>query len=183
VNTLEAAVTDVAAFLEEGAVPYMVIGGFANLVWGRPRLTQDLDVTVSVAEERWPRFIEDLGRRFRILVDAPHAFARETRVIPLSTPTSVRVDMILAGLPYEEEALRRAVTVTLAGRGVRFCSAEDLIIHKLASDRPRDREDVEGILVRQRGALDCAYLDPRIEALATGLERPEILSFYRSRVT
>ena len=84
--------------------------------------------------------------------------------------------------PIEEEAIRRAVAVRMAGRDVRFCTAEDLILHKLASDRPRDREDAEGVLSRQRGALDRGYLDQRVEAPAVGLERPEIVTFYRARI-
>ncbi len=48
---LEAALTDLAQFLEDRRVPYMVIGGFANLRWGRERLTRDMDVMVSVADD------------------------------------------------------------------------------------------------------------------------------------
>lgn len=40
---LEAALAEVAGRLEERGFPYMVIGGMANLQWGEPRTTQDLD--------------------------------------------------------------------------------------------------------------------------------------------
>lgn len=43
-NTPEAALVDLAGFLDQAKIPYMVIGGFANLRWGRPRLTQDLEI-------------------------------------------------------------------------------------------------------------------------------------------
>ena len=49
-NLLEAALLDVSGYLSEQRVPYMVIGGFANLHWGRSRLTEDLDPTVHVTE-------------------------------------------------------------------------------------------------------------------------------------
>jgi hypothetical protein len=179
-NGLEAALVDIAGFLEESAVPYMVIGGFANLRWGRPRLTQDLDVTIQLDEARWAVFIERMRRRFQPLAESPLEFARETRVVPVVTPAGVRVDLILAGLPYEEQAIARAREVPVAGRTVRFCAPEDLVLHKLASERPRDREDVEGVIARQGDALDRVYLDARVEALAAGLERPEIADFYRS---
>ena len=68
----------------------------------------------------------------------------------------------------------------VAGTNVRLCAAEDLVLHKLASERPRDREDVEGVIVRQAGALDREYLDPLVSDLAGALERSEIVEFYRA---
>jgi hypothetical protein len=179
VNELEAALTDITGFLADAGVPYMVIGGYANLHWGRPRLTQDLDVTVRLAEHDWPAFVERLSRRYTVLPPEPLAFLRDTRVLPISTPTQVRVDLIMAGLPYEEQAMARARDVVVAGRAVRVCAPEDLVLHKLASERPRDHEDVEGVILRQAKALDRDYLDPWVERLAAGLERPVISDFYR----
>jgi hypothetical protein len=40
---------------------------------------------------------------------------------------------------------------------VRFATAEDLIIHKLVAGRPRDLEDIRGILTHQK-RLDERYL-------------------------
>lgn len=177
---LESAVAEVAEFLDGQRVPYMVIGGFANLYWGRPRLTQDVDVTVQVPDSAWPDFVAQVGQRFQLLRDDALDFARKTRVVPITTPAGIRIDLVLAGLPYEESAIRRAVTVNVEGRSVRLCTAEDLIVHKLASERPRDLEDVEGIIQRQAGALDRTYLDPLVSQLAAGLERPEIERHYRS---
>ena len=159
----------------------MVIGGFANLYWGRPRLTQDVDVTIQVPESGWPGFLTRVGERFRVLSRDPIAFARETRVVPVATRSAgVRVDLVFAGLPYEEAAIRRATRVDIAGTSVRLCTAEDLVLHKLASKRPRDLDDVEGVILRQGRALDRSYLDPLVSELAAILGRPEIESFYSS---
>ena len=181
-NRLEAALADVARHLDDEGVPYMVFGGFANLHWGRSRLTEDLDIKVHVAESRWPAFVAALGRRFRILSDDALAFARETRVIPVETPSGIRVDLVLAGLPYEVEAIRRAVELPVETSKVRLCTAEDLILHKIISERARDRDDVEGVILRQASRLDRGYLDPRINDLAAGLERPDIANRYREHL-
>jgi hypothetical protein len=178
VNRLEAALIDVARHLEGSGVPYMVFGGFANLHWGRSRLTEDLDVKVRLDQSRWPEFLAGLGRRFRVLPADALAFAHETHVIPIETPTRVRVDLVLAVLPYEEEAIRRAVVLPVGPATVRLCTAEDLILHKIVSERARDRDDVEGVVLRRGALLDRDYLDPRIHELAAGLERPEIASYY-----
>jgi hypothetical protein len=137
-------------------------------------------VTVQVPDSAWPDFVTEVGRRFQLLRPDALEFARRTRVVPISTPTGVRIDIVLAGLPYEESAIRRSVAVTVAGKAVRLCTAEDLIVHKLASERPRDLEDVEGIIARQGTSLDRGYLDPLVAQLAAGLERPEIERRYRS---
>jgi len=177
-NPLDEAIGHAVRHLDRREIPYMIFGGVANLQWGRPRLTQDVDVKVFVPEPAWAEFVDGLSRDFRLLPGDPIAFARSTHVVPAETPMHVRVDFVLASLPYEREAIDRAVTVALGGVSARLCTAEDLVIHKVLSDRARDREDVEGVIQRQRVRLDRTYLDPRVAEVARDLDRPEILSFY-----
>src|SRR6266545_2094552 len=47
---LDRAVHEISSVLESLHIPYMVIGGIANAIWGEPRATVDVDVTVSVSE-------------------------------------------------------------------------------------------------------------------------------------
>lgn len=117
---------------------------------------------------------------FRILPGDSLAFVRTTRVLPLETKEGVRVDLIFGQLPYEERAIRRAVVHEPAGLGIRVCTAEDLIVHKIISDRAQDREDIRGIIQRRGAQLDRAYLDPIVEGLARELARPDLLAFYRA---
>jgi hypothetical protein len=179
VTRLEAALVDVAAFLGSRRVPWMVFGGWAVLRWGRARLTEDIDIKVVVDESGWPTFVSAVAAEYEILVTDPLAFLRTTRVLPLRTRGGVRVDLVVAGIAYEAEAVARAHAVELRGTRIHVCGAEDLILHKLVSDRARDREDVEAVVLGQRGALDRGYLDPRVAVLARDLERPDILDFYR----
>lgn len=175
---LEAGLLDVTTFLGERAVPYMVIGGYANLYWGRPRLTQDLDLKIVLPEPRWPGFLIEVRKQFRVVPEDAEGMLRELRVLPITVSNGTRVDLIVAGLPYEEQAIRRAVKADVAGRNVLVCTPEDLILHKIISDRARDRDDVEGVIVRQGQKLDRVYLDPKVGELASGLERPDMLEYY-----
>ena len=177
-TSLEKAVASAARVLEDGRIPYMVIGGMANLIWGVPRTTIDVDVTVWVADRDLPAFLERLRPVFRLLPADPVAFARDTRVIPSETEEGVRVEFILGQLPFEEQAIRRAVGQPMGGMTVRFCTAEDLVAHKIVSQRTRDREDVRGVLQVRKDRLDRAYLDKLVRDLADGLEQPEIWAFY-----
>lgn len=176
---LEKALRALSAHLEERRLSYMVIGGVANLAWGMPRSTFDVDVTVWAPAGAEPALIAALCESFTALPAEPGKFALETRVLPLEVE-GIRVDVILGQLPYEEQAIRRAPLVDMGGIRVRVCSPEDLIVHKVLSDRPKDLEDVRGIVRAQREKLDRAYLDPIVRGLAADLARPGIWEFYLS---
>lgn len=62
---------------------------------------------------------------------------------------------------------------------IAVCTAEDLILHKIVEPRPRDLDDIFGIMKRQKDALDLLYLDPKVAALADLMEQPEILAGYK----
>jgi predicted nucleotidyltransferase len=156
----------------------MVIGGLANAVWGSPRSTVDIDVTIVLGTDRVEALLASLGPAYGSRTADPESFVTRTRVLPLRHSSGVQVDLIFALLPFEEEAVRRAVAVEIAGVPVRFCTPEDLVLHKVVSERDRDRQDVEAILRQRKATLDRRYLDPRIHELATLLERPDMEAWY-----
>ncbi len=92
--------------------------------------------------------------------------------------TASGIDIALAGLPFEENAVRRSIPVEYApGIRLRICTAEDLIVMKAFADRPQDRIDLRGILVRQgAGNLDWKYIWEQLTPLAEVKEAPEILA-------
>jgi predicted nucleotidyltransferase len=181
VTSLERLTALVARRLESGGIRYMVIGGVANAVWGVARATIDVDVTVLLDPERVDQLLEALGEEFTPRSSDPEGLSRRTRVVPVVHSSGVQVDIILALLPYEEEAVSRAVAVRVGGTPVRFCTAEDLILHKIISTRDRDLADVEALLLARGGRLDRSYLDPRVHELAVLLDRPELEQWYLER--
>ncbi len=84
-SALEQALISVSRLLNAEEAPYMVIGGIANLVWGVPRATMDVGVTVWVEEERIPTLIDRLGEHLRLLPEEPVAFVERTRVLAAET--------------------------------------------------------------------------------------------------
>jgi len=153
-NLLQAAI-EVARFLEERGMRYFVIGGLALQHWGEPRLTRDVDITVLAQPGDLEPFVDVVLNMFSPRIPDARAFALRHRVVLVQTRDGVPVDLSL-GIPgYEEEAWGRAVRVEFPGVGrLRIVGPEDLIIHKCVAGRPRDVEDVEGILIRQRLKLD-----------------------------
>ncbi len=81
---------------------------------------------------------------------------------------------MLAGLPFEEEALRRAETKTVGSIRVPLPRPEDLVVMKAVAHRPRDLEDIRGILDADPG-VDREAVRARVAEFSALLEAPEIL--------
>jgi hypothetical protein len=173
-NSLERALIDLAGILSANNVPYMIIGGIANAVWGEPRSTIDIDATIWLEEENIDRIIPLMSGLFHPLIQDYSRFVRDTNVLPLESRDGVRVDLIFGRLPYEYDAIQRAVVVDIEGVPVRFCTPEDLILHKIISDRQKDINDAHGVAVRRMKSLDLSYLEPRILELSNTMEKSEI---------
>lgn len=166
-----------ARALEGAGLPYMVIGGQAVLLYGEPRLTRDVDVTLGVSVDRLPDVLAVVAElSLRPLVD-PESFTRETMVLPCQDPESGgRLDLVFSTSPYEREAIARARTVDTAGQPVRFAAPEDLVIHKMIAGRPRDLEDVRGILAKQTG-MDRDWIRRWLEDFEAVVDDPLIERF------
>jgi predicted nucleotidyltransferase len=143
----------IAAELARRRIPYMIIGGQAVLLYGEPRLTKDIDVTLGLGVDELPK-IKLAVKAIGLSVEAEDAdsFVKETMVLPTSEKTSgIRVDFIFSFSPFERQAVARAKVVTFDQTPVRFASLEDLVIHKLVAGRPRDIEDVKAVLLKNPG--------------------------------
>jgi predicted nucleotidyltransferase len=151
--------------LEARGVPFMLIGGQAVLLHGEPRLTQDVDITLGVGPRHLGEVLDvcvELG--LDPLPEDVEGFVSRTFVLPARDSASgIRVDLIFSTTPYEAEAIARAVRVSVAGAQVPFSTAEDLIVHKLFAGRPRDLEDVAGVIRRKGPDLDWGNLAEWVE--------------------
>src|SRR5208283_335358 len=129
--------------LDERQIPYMVIGGQAVLIYGEPRLTRDIDITLGVGPEHLADVLElAWASGWRVLVEKPDEFVQRTMVLPLDDPQSgIRIDLIFSFSPYEREAMDRVRRVSIGKSTVRFAAPEDVIVHKITAGRPRDLED------------------------------------------
>ncbi|MEE8550839.1 MAG: nucleotidyl transferase AbiEii/AbiGii toxin family protein [Gemmatimonadota bacterium] len=154
--------------LEAQELNFMLIGGQAVLLHGRPRLTEDIDLTLAAGPESLSRvLVACRNLRLEPLPEDVEAFVRRTFVLPAAEPeTGIRVDFIFSTIPYERQAIERAVRVELKGVAVPFATAEDLILHKLFAGRARDLEDAAGVVRRQGAKLDWAYLERWAESFA-----------------
>jgi hypothetical protein len=149
-----------ATALERAALPYMVFGGQAVLLYGEPRVTRDIDITLGVDPSQPApvlRVIEQL--KLRILVDDVDEFLKQTFVLPVLDPkANIRIDFVFSLTEYERQAIGRSRLVQIGDVGVRFVSVEDLIVMKVIAGRPRDLEDVVSV-IRKNPAFDLAHVE------------------------
>lgn len=170
--------------LDRADVPYMVIGGQAVQLYGEPRMTRDIDITLGIGAEGLERILAICGRcELKPLPARPDEFVRETLVLPAAEErTGIRVDFIFSFSDYERQAISRSRTVELGGANVRFAAVEDVVIHKLVAGRPRDLEDARGIVIKNPG-LDRGYVESWLAAFDRALDRDVASAFRRLLAT
>lgn len=171
----------IARTFDEAGVPYMIIGGQAVLVYGEPRLTRDIDVTLGAPVEQLHDILELVEKMgVRVLVD-PDVFTMQTMVLPCQDPeTGIRVDFIFSFSLYEQQALQRVRQIKIGETEVRFAAPEDLIIHKVIAGRPRDMEDVKNVLLKNVD-VDQAYIHRWLNDFSNALGEPLLDRFEEAR--
>jgi predicted nucleotidyltransferase len=171
-----------ARHLDRQKIPYMIIGGQAVLLYGRPRLTRDIDITLGVDTDKY-ELIEGVCKKLklRILVENPQDFAQDTKVLPAEEPDSkVRIDFIFSFTPYEAQAIKNARQVLIDDYPVKFASCEDIIIHKMVAGRAIDEEDVKSILAKNKNAIDFEYVNKWLSEFGKIAEHEDILARFNS---
>ncbi len=165
-----------AACSELGARWYL-FGAQAAMVWGRPRLTADIDVTVRQDPEDPERLVRTLeARGFALRVSDADQFVQRSRVLPfLHVASGLPVDIVLAGPGLEDLFLSRARLVTMGAVTVPVISPEDLIATKILAGRPKDVEDVRGILRERLPDLDIGLVRSTLALLEDALAQSDLL--------
>ena len=172
----------VSEWLDTAAVPGAIIGGVAASVLGRPRLTEDIDVLVILERRDWAPFLET-GREFGFAprIDDALDFAETSRVLlVLHQPSGIPIDVVLGALPLEDEIVRGARYVEIAGIRLPLAAPESIVVMKTLARRARDIADIEGILeVHDR--LDLNWIRTRLTEFDQALGETELLDEF-SRV-
>ncbi len=139
-------------------------------------MSADVDVTVDVDPVDAEELIADLEDAGFVLraADARELLAR-TRVLPfLDRKTELPLDVVFAGPGLEEQFLERARRIEIPGGSIPVLSPEDLLVTKILSGRPKDIEDVRGVLRKQLDSLDLARVRSTLGLLEQALDRSDL---------
>lgn len=181
-NEVIRAAAELQTVCESEGWRFCFIGGLAVQRWGEPRETVDVDLTLLTGFGGEDRFVSALLTHFEPRIDDAAAFAQVNRVLLLRAPSGVGLDIAMGGLPFEESAVGRSSLFTFPPDvALHTCSAEDLLVLKAFADRPKDWVDVDGIIIRQSGRIDWAYVRAHLSPLAELKEAPEIVAHLEQR--
>lgn len=158
---------EIVRILEELKIPYIITGGMAIFVWGRPRFTADIDIVVELKTKDIDDLAESLSKVSRagyISRDAiEEALTRQGEFNYIDGDTGVKVDFwILKEDAFDVLRMKRRVAKEILGKQVYFISPEDLILSKLQwyqqSWSDKHLEDVKSVIKISGETLNKGYL-------------------------
>ncbi len=155
-NRLNAALGRLVADLDRHQARYAVVGGLAVSVRAEPRLTRDVDVAVSVANdddaEALVRALNPDGYRIVTLVEQERSkrLATVRLITPGQDEAGVVADLLFASSGIEQEVVAAAESLeVLRGLEVRVAQVGHLIALKLLArddrHRPQDADDLAAL--------------------------------------
>jgi predicted nucleotidyltransferase len=146
--------------LSRAEIDFVLVGGLAVNAWGYLRATRDVDLVPDpspVNLERLDALLVELGGKVEVGERLLESSAIRT-FLRTGDRTLVRTDLgridVLQSLPQVPAFAsldERASEVDLEGLVVKVCSFDDLLAMKRASDRPRDRDDLEALEAARAG--------------------------------
>ncbi|MEK7616429.1 MAG: nucleotidyltransferase [Patescibacteria group bacterium] len=161
---LEITLKKVAKILQKLKIPYLVTGGVAIVVWGRPRYTADIDIIIELKKNKIKKILAALILEGYIDENAvKEALKHKSEFNFIDNETSMKVDFwILQDSDFDKSRLKRAVEREIFGQKVTFSSPEDLILKKLLwfkeSKSTRQLEDIYSVIAIIKDKLDYNYL-------------------------
>jgi hypothetical protein len=181
-NPIARQLKEIDGLMVELKAAYAILGGVAVSIYGEPRLTYDIDVNIMLEKEAVGVFIKTAKRHgFSPMAPNIIKFVEKTGVMPArfsKKGISGISDFIIARNMLERQAIQRARYRRIYSARARVVRAEDLLLHKLLSDRPRDREDARGIIRRQGSKLDSRYVKAWLQKVAKLTHRPDVARLF-----
>ena len=155
---------------------WYLFGAQAAILWGRPRLTADIDITVRLRSDDVSGFCQEMEKAgFRLRFSDPE-FVSRTRVLPfLHTATQLPLDVVLSGPGLEDIFIDRARSMDIEGLSIPVASSEDVIIMKVLAGRPKDLDDVRAVMAECRATLDTDYIRSTLRVLEEALGQADLM--------
>jgi hypothetical protein len=138
--------SDLLRALNEEAVEYLIVGGYAVIKYTEPRFTKDIDIWVNATPENAERVVRALTRFGAPLVGVTREdFANVELIYQIGmAPTRIDIIMGVDGLEFSDCWPRREV-INWDKVETNFISIRDLIANKEKVGRPQDLIDLDNL--------------------------------------
>lgn len=169
-----------AAFAEiadQERIRWYLFGAQAVAVYGIPRTTGDIDITIELGDRALSSITDALTRAGFMPLIRDEGFTELTRIYPvIHEPTRWKVDFVLAG-PGIETRFLDEVRVFEAGKTkIPVIAPEHLAALKVLAGRPKDLEDVRGLI--RIASLDHVRVRETLELLERSLDQSDLVPLY-----
>jgi len=156
-----------AMTLDRLGIPYAIVGSFASSIWGESRLTQDIDVVVSLNSESASQLCKAFpAAAFYVSpAAAQEAVARSAQFNVINPSSGNKIDFMVAGdTVWAVAQLNRCKQIAVfPDQRVNVAAPEDVILGKLIYYREGGSEkhlrDIAGILKFGGDLIDRSYVE------------------------
>ena len=130
--------------LNENKVRYLLIGGYAVVVHGYVRNTNDIDIVVSDDRDNAQKVVDALSEfGFASSELQAELFTQKDSVVRMGVePVKIEILNYLKGLHFDD-AYERRKTIKVENIDINVVNLEDLLKNKRAVGRLKDLADVE----------------------------------------
>lgn len=154
----------IVKILDKLKIPYIITGGMAVSVWGRPRYTADIDIVVEIL----PKNINSLAKKLLSIGKDVYvskkamndALERKGEFNFIHPQSQLKVDFWVIKNEFNKQEIKRGISKDIFGYKINFVSPEDLILSKLLwhkdSESSRQLEDIRSVLKISK--VDKKYL-------------------------
>ncbi len=180
---MEEMIRSLVAVLKACKVAYVVIGGIAASIWGRPRMTLDADIVLVINKADITNLVEKFYQHGFLITSGsrPKMIARLKRLLPVKVRFSKRLscDIRIASYSIDHEAIKRKKRIKLFNTSLSIATPEDVIVYKLVRFDDLDKADIKTIIHRQGKKIDFNYIKNSISKLSHEINDKQIVQNLR----
>jgi hypothetical protein len=160
-HDLEEFIKVVINCLAKSNIKYVIVGGLAAILYGRPRTTIDVDIIIDYTSDDEIEQLETILRENGFSLqqnEIVDALKEQSHCSIFLADCVFRIDLQGLYSSIDKRALDNRVSMRIFNEKTYIEKIEDVIIGKLVYGSPIDYEDIVAIAIRQKNKINLEYL-------------------------
>ncbi|MCG3217636.1 MAG: hypothetical protein KAR35_01435 [Candidatus Heimdallarchaeota archaeon] len=163
-------------YFHHNNTPYVIVGGVSVLVFGKTRMTLDIDIIVDHTKIDREDFITSLTENgFDINLLDLAGFDDHTHCSFFLKRGMFRIDMKGMYSQAEKESIEMAVETVFNNIKVKINHPINIILYKLLFGSEQDYEDALAVYVRMKDTIDHDHLKQKANQMDLGSQLSDFL--------